>query len=192
MNKMVVFFPTNNIGKFDRYRIAITGRGIKYTRYLQLPNGDDCILNVPEDKATPRENAEAKAIAYYEEYKKYIKGDFAIITTDESLFFNGVDDEQQPGMFVRRFNGIKGRASDEEVVERYTDFVRSLGGTAKARWAYSLVMYNGTDFSYMDWEEPVTFSDTPHYPITPGYVLNNITIVGTDEKRKNDYAFRPN
>ena len=42
-------------------------------------------------------------------------------------------------------------------------------------------MYNGKEFYYLDWDEHVLFSDTPHFPITKGYVLNNITIVEIDE-----------
>ena len=64
-----------------------------------------------------------------------------------------------------------------EVVEKYTSVVKRLGGEANAKWVYSLVMYNGKNFHDLTWEEPVLFSDTPHYPITRGYVLNNITIV---------------
>ena len=38
-------------------------------------------------------------------------------------------------------------------------------------------MYDGKNFYDYTWEEPVLFSSIPHYPITKGYVLNNITIV---------------
>ena len=69
------------------------------------------------------------------------------------------------------------RATDEEVVNKYTSVVKNLGGNANAKWVYSLVMYDGESFYDFTWEEPVLFSDTPHYPITEGYVLNNITIV---------------
>ena len=69
------------------------------------------------------------------------------------------------------------RATDDEVVERYTSVVKKLGGEANAKWVISLVMYNGKDFHDLTWERSVLFSDTPHYPITRGYVLDSITIV---------------
>ena len=144
--------------------------------------GNDIKVDVQEDGDSLKENACKKAKAYYEEYTKYMPDlKFSIITTDEALYFDGLDDCDQPGMFVRRFNGLdSSRATDEEVVERYTNFVKDLGGEISAKWVYSLVMYNGKDFKDYTWEENVLFSDTPHYPITKGYVLNNITVVKKD------------
>lgn len=181
MNK-IVFFPTNNIGKFDRYKESFKKIGMQYRRYYTINDGTEIKVEVKEDGKSLKENACKKAKAYYEEYKKYLsKINFSVITTDEALYIEGLSDEEQPGMFVRRFKGLDSiRATDEEVVERYTKFVKKLGGETKAKWVYSLVMYDGQDFRDYTWNEEVLFSDTPHYPITKGYVLNNITIVGKD------------
>ena len=175
----VIFFPTNNIGKYDRYKISFNKEDIIYNRYLIDKNGFDVKVNVLEDGKTLKENAEKKAKAYYDEYKKYLGGiNFSIITTDEALYIDGLSEKEQPGLFVRRFGGMDAkRATDEEVVNKYTSVVKNLGGNANAKWVYSLVMYDGESFYDFTWEEPVLFSDTPHYPITEGYVLNNITIV---------------
>ena len=175
----VVFFPTNNIGKYDRYIKSFNKENITYNRYLIDENGFEVKVNVVEDGETLKENAQKKAKAYYDEYKKYL-GDtiFSIITTDEALYIDGLSDEEQPGLLVRRFGGMHAkRATDEEVVEKYTSVIKNLGGKVNAKWVYSLVMYDGESFYDYTWEEPVLFSDTPHYPITKGYVLNNITIV---------------
>lgn len=182
MNK-TVFFPTNNIGKFERYKNAFQKAGFEYNRYLQDENGESIKVEVNEDGKTTRENAEKKAKAYYIEYKKKLpRTDFAIITTDEALHIEGLPDDEQPGLFVRRFQGLNGsRATDEEVVERYTSFVKKIGGHAKAKWKYSLVMYEGNEISDLEWEEPVIFSDKPHLPITKGYPLNNITVVDRND-----------
>ena len=195
----MVFFPTNNVGKYDRYKNSFEKAGFIYKRYL-IENNNEVKVDVVEDGKSLKENAEKKAKEYYDEYKRHLKGqDFAIITTDEALYIEGLDDEHQPGLFVRRFGGIDAkRATDEEVVEKYTSVVKALGGEAKAKWVYSLVMYDGSDFYDLTWEEEVLFRDTPHYPITKGYVLNNITIVKKEEnnnimlsdlseKERNDY-----
>ena len=183
--KKIIFFPTNNIGKYDRYKKSFEKENFTYNRYLIDENGLEVKVDVKEDRKTLKENAEKKAKAYYDEYKKYLEDtDFSIITTDEALYIDGLDEEEQPGIFVRRFGGIDAkRATDEEVVEKYTSVVKNLGGEVNAKWIYSLVMYNGKNFYDYTWEEPVLFSDTPHYPITKGYVLNNITIV---KKTNND------
>lgn len=182
----IIFFPTNNIGKFERYKFAFEKAKIEYNRYFQNQKGENIKVEVQEDGKTTRENAEKKAKAYYEEYKKILpEKQFAIITTDEALYIEGLKDDEQPGLFVRRFQGLNGsRATDDEVVERYTSFVTKMGGQAKAKWKYSFVMYDGENFHDMEWEELVVFNDKPHMPITKGYPLNNITIIGEDEKGK--------
>ena len=107
---------------------------------------------------------------------------FSIITTDEALYIDGLSDTEQPGLYVRRFNGLN-RATDDEVVERYTKYVKEMGGEVKAKWVYSLVIYDGKEYYDYTWDEDVLFSDTPHYPITKGYVLNNITIINKENDK---------
>ena len=177
--KKIVFFPTNNIGKYDRYKKSFKKKNIIYNRYLTDENGIEIKVEVSEDGKTLNENAKKKAKQYYDEYKKYLNDtNFSIITTDEALYIDGLTEKEQPGLFVRRFGGIDAkRATDEEVVQKYTSVIKKLGGEAKAKWIYSLVMYDGKNFYDYTWEEPVLFSSIPHYPITKGYVLNNITIV---------------
>lgn len=179
----IVFFPTNNIGKYDRYKRSFEKIGMQYERYYISSAGKEVKVDVKEDGESLIENACKKAKAYYDEYSKYLPNEhFSIITTDEALYFDGLRDEEQPGMFVRRFNGLdSNRATDDEVVQRYTEFVKMLGGKAHAKWVYSLVMYDGKQFREYTWEEEVWFSDTPHYPITKGYVLNNITFVDNND-----------
>ena len=177
--KKIVFFPTNNIGKYDRYKKSFKKKNIIYNRYLTDENGIEIKVEVSEDGKTLNENAKKKAKQYYDEYKNYLGNtSFSIITTDEALYIDGLTEKEQPGLFVRRFGGIDAkRATDEEVVQKYTSVIKKLGGEAKAKWIYSLVMYDGKNFYDYNWEEPVLFSSIPHYPITKGYVLNNITIV---------------
>ena len=177
--KKIVFFPTNNIGKYDRYKKSFKKKNIIYNRYLTDENNNDIKVDVLEDGKTLNENAKKKAKQYYDEYKNYLGNtNFSIITTDEALYIDGLAEKEQPGLFVRRFGGIDAkRATDEEVVQKYTSVIKKLGGEAKAKWIYSLVMYDGKNFYDYNWEEPVLFSSIPHYPITKGYVLNNITIV---------------
>ena len=183
MSNLTVFFPTNNIGKFSRYEETFKKAQIKYHRYLKDKDGKDMKIEVEENGNSTQENAEIKARTYYEYYKRELPPNthFVIMTSDEALFFHDLPDGiEQPGLFVRRFNGLKGgRATDKEVVERYTSFIKDLKqNQAKAFWQYSFVAYNGESFEYINWEEEVLFSDTPHEPITEGYPLNNITIVG--------------
>lgn len=182
-NEIVVYFPTNNIGKYERYKKSFELAKIPYERYLVNNEGKEEIVDIKEDGKTTKENAEKKAKGYYDAYVKKIPGkSFIIITTDEALYIEGLNDEEQPGQFVRRFGGMDGkRATDEEVVKKYTELINKLGGNAKARWHYSMVTYNGEKYSYLEWDEDVKFSCYPHTPIPKGYVLNSITIIKKDE-----------
>lgn len=183
-NKIVVYFPTNNIGKYERYKKSFELANIPYERYLINNEGKEEIVDIIEDGNTTKENAEKKAKGYYDAYvKKIPEKTFVIITTDEALYIDGLSDEEQPGQFVRRFGGMDGaRATDEEVVKKYTELVNKLGGNASARWHYSMVIYDGEEYSYLEWDENVNFSSYPHNPIPKGYVLNSITIIKKDEE----------
>lgn len=183
-NKVLVYFPTNNVGKYERYKKSFELANIQYERYLVNNEGKEEIVDIKEDGKTTKENAEKKAKCYYDAYAKKIpRESFVIITTDEALYIDSLNDEEQPGQFVRRFGGMDGkRATDDEVVKKYTELVAKLGGYASARWHYSMVMYNGKDYSYLEWDESVNFSCYLHKPIPKGYVLNSITIVKKDEK----------
>lgn len=176
LNKYV-FFPTNNIGKFDRYKKSFEKNGILYRRYYK-----DIKVDVIEDEESLVENAKKKAKAYYSEYKKYLKEKFLIMTTDEALYIDGLNDEEQPGIYVRRFDGLN-RAEDQEVIDKYTSFVKKMGGEVRAKWVYSLIVFDGKNYYDYSWDEIVLFGDTLHLPITKGYVLNNITIVKKENNK---------
>ena len=177
----IVYFPTNNVGKYDRYKKSFEKSGVDYNRYYINSEGNEVKIEIEENGKTTRENAEKKAKGYYEEYKKIMPNqNFIVMTTDEALYIDGLEDGKQPKERVRRFDGLE-RATDMQVVDKYTDIVKKLGGRANALWKYSLVTYNGKEYHYLDWDEPVLFCDIPHEPIPKGYVLDSITIVSENE-----------
>ena len=183
---VIVFFPTNNDGKFLRYKTAIEKTGMQYKRFFTKADGSKIKLDVKEDGKTSQENAHKKAKAFYDEYKQYLPNTtFFIMTTDEELFIDGLAPDKQPGKFVRRFGGEdSGRATDDEMIARYTGFVNSMGGIANAKWKYSMTLYDGKEFRDLSWDEAVLFSGTPHTPIAKGYPLNSITIVSQNGDKR--------
>ena len=58
--RRLVFFPTNNIGKYDRYKKSFEKEGIVYKRYLTSDDGVDLKVDVLEDGKTLKENAEKR------------------------------------------------------------------------------------------------------------------------------------
>ena len=59
--KKIVFFPTNNIGKYDRYKKSFKKKNIIYNRYLTDENGIDTVYFSFTDSG--------KKETYYSSYK---------------------------------------------------------------------------------------------------------------------------
>ena len=90
--KIRIYFPTNNIGKFERYKKSFEQKGIDYNRYLIDKDGNNIEVDVKEMWKTTRENAKIKAKAYYDKYKSILKDEgILIITTDEALYIDGLE-----------------------------------------------------------------------------------------------------
>lgn len=69
-NKIVAYFSTNNIGKYERYKKSFELANITYERYLLNNEGKEEIVDGKENAKTTRENAERKAKGYYDAYVK--------------------------------------------------------------------------------------------------------------------------
>ncbi len=73
-NQIVVYFSTNNIGKYERYKKSFELAKIPYERYLVNNEGKEEKVDIKEDGKTTKENAEKKAKGYYQAYrKKYLR-----------------------------------------------------------------------------------------------------------------------
>ena len=130
MKKIV--FATGNKSKVARFYnkllandielVSIKDMGIKLEA---IENGKDVI-----------ENAIIKAKACYEQTGLPSMG------MDDSLYLEGVPEELQPGLFVRRVNGRE--LSDEEMIIHYTNMVNKYGKDGKlgAKWIYGLCVVN--------------------------------------------------
>lgn len=86
-------------------------------------NGSETELpEVVEDGKTLVENAIKKAKSAARFLNK------TVLAMDNGLYFDGLKDEEQPGANVRRIPGIEGRRpEDEEVLEYYSNLIKSLG-----------------------------------------------------------------
>ena len=193
--KIVVFFPTGNIAKFERYRAAFEAAGIEYKRYLQIEDENgalkDYTIKVDENCETARENAEKKARAYYDAYKKYMSDETKvyIMTTDEELHIDGIPKEEQPNLFVRRIlEPYPHIATDEEMVERYGKIFQDIAekqnsDAVNAAWGYSLTLFGGNLIHKYNWIERVVFATEYKNGTTipEGYPLNCMTFATKGE-----------
>ena len=126
---------------------------------------------IVEDGKTFEHNALIKARACFENAKIPSMG------MDDTLYLEGVPEEKQPGLFVRRVNGKT--LNDEEMIEHYIGLVKEYGidGKLNCKWIYGLAVIdeNGNESTYT-WEKADFYMvDTQSEKINPGYPLNSIS-----------------
>ena len=102
-----------------------------------------------------------------------------VFSCDSGLYFDEVDEKNQPGTHVRRVNGKE--LSDLQMIEHYGNLAASYGGrlTAKYKNAICLVLDEKTVFSRMDSSleiEPFYLVSVPHPKIVPGFPLDALSI----------------
>lgn len=103
---------------------------------------------------------------------------------DDNLYIEGIPEDKQPGMYVRRVNNK--RLSDDEMIEYYSNLAHVYGENGKltCRWVYGIAVINNDKESTYTWtKEDFYIVDKPSNKINPGYPLNTISI----NKRLNKY-----
>lgn len=125
---MKVLFATTNPAKVKKYKAELEKRGIELITLKDI----DIKLNVVESGKNALENAYIKAKAYYDVLK------IPTIGMDNNLFIEELQEEKQPGTHVRRINGKE--LNDDEMIEYYTNLVKSNGGKLTAKWVYGMVV----------------------------------------------------
>ena len=139
-------------------------------------------LNVEENGKTAIENARIKARELFRITNKPSMG------MDDTLYLEGVPEEKQPGLYVRRVNGKE--LNDDEMIEHYLELVKKYGtdGILNAKWIYGMVVINdkGEEFEYT-WEKSnIYMVDTVSKKINQGYPLNSITKLKVIDKYLTD------
>ena len=124
---------------------------------------------IDENGKTPLENAEIKAKAYYEAFR------IPVISCDSGLYFDELEEDEQPGIYVRRVNGKE--LSDEEMTEHYSSLARKHGGklTGRYRNAIYFILDEKSHYSTMDMSiatEPFLLVSVPHHKRAEGFPLD--------------------
>ncbi|WP_105616169.1 non-canonical purine NTP pyrophosphatase [Vallitalea okinawensis] len=166
---MKILYGTTNQGKLNYMRTQLDGLGLEV---LSINDIDEKVEDVEENGNLPVENAREKALAYYK------ATGIPVFSCDSGLFIDGLDNQSQPGVHVRRVGGKN--LSDEEMISHYCAVVAGLGGEAKAQYknAICLVLseteiyeYHGDDLSY----EKFILTSVPHIKRQVGFPLDSIS-----------------
>lgn len=162
-----IIFATSNESKAKRFSRGLKELGIQVLSLKDI----DLKLDVDENGSTVIENALIKARECYRKTKRPCMG------MDDTLYMEGVPEDKQPGLFVRRVNGKS--LTDEEVLLYYTSLVKEYGfdGKINSKWVYGLAVINekGEEVTYTWSKDNFYMVSTRSDKINPGYPLNSIS-----------------
>ncbi len=165
---MKVLFATGNPSKAKRFSEGLAKNGIEVISLKDI----DTKVDVDENGNDRVENALIKARAYNQ------ATGMPTIGMDDNLYLEGVPEDKQPGMFVRRLDK-KHESSDNELLEYYINLVKEFGinGKLEAKWKYGMALINnGKEYTYT-WEKGNMYIvDKASSIINPGYPINSISI----------------
>ncbi len=106
------------------------------------PHQSGLAVDTAETGQTPEENGRIKAMAYYD------ASGIPALSLDAALRIEGLPDDQQPGVRVRRIDGGES-ATDAQMVSHYSALLRGLGGDATGVWTFGVALARVTGTTYI-------------------------------------------
>ena len=167
---MKILYGTTNKGKLQAMRLALESFDIEL---IGLGDIDSELPCINENGKTPLENAEIKAKAYYEAFQ------MPVFSCDSGLYFDELQEEEQPGLHVRRINDKE--LTDDEMIAYYAALAERHGGriTGRYRNAIYFILDENHHYSSMDMSiatEPFILATEPHEKRVEGFPLDSLSI----------------
>ena len=184
---MKLLYATTNKAKLESMQRVTNSLNIEIIGLKDLQNLQEFknieLPQIDESGKNPLENAIIKAKAYYKVLQ------IPLFSCDSGLYFENVDEKDQPGTHIRRVNGKT--LTDEEALEYYAKLATSYGGKIKAKYknAICLILDEKKIFSSMDSSleiEPFYLVDKPHSKVVEGFPLDSLSVDIKTEKYYND------
>ena len=167
---MKILYGTTNKGKLLAMEKSVKPLNIELIGLNDL----NCELpSINENGRTPLENAEIKARAYYEAFH------MPVFSCDSGLYFDELEEDEQPGIHVRRVNGKE--LNDDEMIAHYASLAERHGGkiTGRYRNAIYFILDENHHYSSMDMSiatEPFILGTKPHSKRVEGFPLDSLSI----------------
>jgi leucyl-tRNA synthetase len=114
-----VLVATSNLSKIKRLEDFVKLKNVSFT----TPTPDLYEVNIIENGETEVENAEVKAIGFYNLQKNVIN---PTLGQDTGIYFDGVPDSNQPGKNTKKIAGVTETDKEEVVFEKMTNFYKNL------------------------------------------------------------------
>lgn len=167
---MDLIYGTYNPAKLESMKKTLKGLDLCITG---LGNLDIKLEEAEESGKEPLANAQQKARCYYKQLKR------PVFSCDSGLYFEGVAEEDQPGVLIKRIHGQN--LSYAEMLTYYSKLAAKYGGrlTAYYKNAICLVLsenevykYDGEDI----WSEKFYIVDKPHKIYREGFPLDSLSV----------------
>ena len=169
-SEIKILYGTTNKAKLQAMRTALGSFDIEL---IGLGDIGSELPSINENGKTPLENAEIKARAYYEAFH------MPVFSCDSGLYFDELQEEEQPGLHVRRINGKE--LTDDEMIQYYASLAERHGGriTGRYRNAISFILDENHHYSSMDMSiatEPFILVTKPHSKRVEGFPLDSLSV----------------
>ncbi|MBL4938589.1 hypothetical protein JK636_23065 [Clostridium sp. YIM B02515] len=167
---MNLIYGTYNPAKVASMIQMLEGLDISITGLACI---DTRLKEAEESGKEPLANAKQKAMCYYKQIKR------SIFSCDSGLYFEEVNEEDQPGVLIKRIHGQN--LSYSEMLTFYSKLAKNYGGklTAYYKNAICLVMnekkiytYDGADI----YSEKFYIVDKPHKKYVEGFPLDSLSV----------------
>ncbi len=167
MDKKELIIGTTNEGKVKQISGALASLNLQISGLSK----SDSLPDILEDGKTAQENAKKKAIIYAQFLGKNV------LSMDNSLYFDGLSNESQPGLNVRRIKERINRPTDEELLTYYSQLVKQLGEKINGYWEFAVCIANPTGkIMETTINSPRIFVSSGSTKIIVGYPLDSIQI----------------
>lgn len=149
MEKLTLLYGTGNAGKLALMKKYLEGmENVEIAGLKDLPYA----WEEPEESGNdPLENARRKALCYYRTCR------MPVFSEDSGLFIEGLSEEEQPGVHVRRVGGKN--LTDEEMREHYKGIAERFGGKCIAQYRNAICLVFSEEEIYtsqgeeLNWEK---------------------------------------
>ena len=169
MEEIKLLYGTGNPAKLNAMKKRLSGVGITLVGLKDL----GCeIPEVDEDGKTPLENARKKAVAYFEAFR------IPVFSCDSGLYIDGVPENEQPEVHVRRVNGKV--LSDEQMIVHYSSLAKKYGNpTARYRNAICFVADEKHIYEAMEpsmGSSAFVLTSKPYPVMKKGFPLDSLSV----------------
>jgi 8-oxo-dGTP diphosphatase len=164
-----IYYGTNNLAKINHMKKICENSSINIIGINEIKNIDH---NINESGKEPLDNARIKALHYYKQISK------PVFSIDSGLFFENIENKDQPGTFIRRINGRY--LDDKGMIEHYSKLANKYGGEIIGYYKNAIcIIINYETIIENDSElinsERFILSSIPHKKLVEGWPLDSLS-----------------